>query len=200
MTQAEELPILYSFRRCPYAIRARLAIIFAQQSVHLVEIDLKNKLDEFVLLSPKATVPVLKTDNAIIDESLDIIQWAFSRNNPQNIELHPSEHPLIIMNDLQFKNHLDHYKYADRFPEQPLNNYQQLASQFPMQLNQQLKNNAFILNHKMSLVDIAIFPFIRQFAFVDKKWFDQQDWPHLQRWLNDWLNHDVFQQAFAWGR
>lgn len=196
----KEKPILYSFRRCPYAIRARLAIIFAQQSVDLVEIDLKNKSKEFILLSPKATVPVLKTKNAIIDESLDIMQWALNRNNPQNIVLHSSNHELINSNDQQFKVDLDHYKYADRFPTHDKSYYQQLASEFPALLNTLLQGNVFLIGNQISLIDIAIFPFIRQFSFVDKKWFDAQDWPHLQRWLTFWLNNNVFQLAFNWGR
>lgn len=193
-------PILYSFRRCPYAIRARLAIIFAQQSVNLIEIDLKNKLDEFVLLSPKATVPVLKLENTIIDESLDIMLWAFKTNNPHNITLSSPKHELIIHNDTVFKTHLDHYKYADRHPEHSMKHYQQLASDFPSQLNHILKEQPFLLGDQLSFIDIAIFPFIRQFSFVDKKWFDNQDWRHLQKWLAFWLNHDVFKQAFEWGR
>jgi len=197
----QERPILYSFRRCPYAIRARLAIIFAQQSVDLIEIDLKNKLDEFVVLSPKATVPVLKlNDTEIIDESLDIMQWAFSLNNPQKVNIDSFQHPLITTNDQQFKEHLDHYKYADRFPKHSVVHYQQLASSFPSQLNTLLQKQTFLLSSQPSNVDLAIFPFIRQFSFVDKKWFDAQDWPHLQHWLAFWLEHNVFQQAFAWGR
>jgi len=197
----QEQPILYSFRRCPYAIRARLAIIFAEQQVDLIEIDLKNKLDEFVELSPKATVPVLKlNENTIIDESLDIMQWAFDISNPHNIQLESIQHDLISINDQEFKTHLDHYKYAVRYPEHSEQHYQQLASAFPLQLNDLLANNEFLLGNKISFVDIAIFPFIRQFSFVDKAWFDRQDWPHLQRWLSHWLEHPVFKQAFAWGR
>jgi len=197
----QELPILYSFRRCPYAIRARLAIIFAQQSVDLIEIDLKNKLDEFVALSPKATVPVLKlNDREIIDESLDIMQWAFDQSNPQKVNINSFQHQLIVSNDHQFKEHLDHYKYADRFPEQSLTHYQQIACHFPSQLNSILQQQTFLTSSQPSNVDLAIFPFIRQFSFVDKEWFDAQDWPHLQHWLAYWLEHKVFQQAFAWGR
>jgi len=197
----QERPILYSFRRCPYAIRARLAIIFAQQSVDLIEINLKHKLDEFVALSPKATVPVLKlNETKILDESLDIMQWAFSQNNPQKIILNSLQHELINANDLHFKAHLDHYKYADRFPEHSVTHYQHLASAFASQLDEILQKHTFLTASQPSNVDLAIFPFIRQFAFVNKNWFDAQNWPHLQRWLAYWLEHDVFQQAFAWGR
>lgn len=197
----QERPILYSFRRCPYAIRARLAIIFAQQSVDLIEIDLKNKLDEFVALSPKATVPVLKLNNTkVIDESLDIMQWAFTQKNPKNVTIDSFNHHLIKTNDQEFKGHLDHYKYADRFPEKSVSHYQKLASIFPSQLNTLLQQQEFLTSSQPSNVDLAIFPFIRQFSFVDKKWFDAQEWSHLQRWLVYWLEHDIFQQAFAWGR
>ncbi len=197
----QERPILYSFRRCPYAIRARIAIIFAEESVDLVEIDLKNKLNEFVALSPKATVPVLILNNTrIIDESLDIMQWALLQNNPQNIVIESFKHPLINLNDHEFKQHLDHYKYADRFPQHSAEHYCQLASDFPNHLNHILMNQTFLTSSKISTVDIAIFPFIRQFSFVDKKWFDQQNWPYLQRWLEYWLKHDNFKKSFAWGR
>ncbi len=194
-------PILYSFRRCPYAIRTRMAIIFSQQSVDLIEIDLKNKLDEFVALSPKATVPVLKISNHhLIEESLEIMQWAFAKNNPQSILIKPFDDELIKTNDGSFKQQLDFYKYADRFPEHSQHSYQQKACDFPHKLNDILKSQAFVTSTKISTVDIAIFPFIRQFCFVDKKWFDQQPWPHLQKWLQFWLEHEVFIQAFAWGR
>ncbi len=196
----QERPILYSFRRCPYAIRARIAIILSHQLVDLVEIDLKNKIEEFVLLSPKATVPVLKVnDNVLLEESLEIMQWAFSLNNPEGIDIATFSHELISLNDDDFKKHLDHYKYADRFPQYSVSHYQQLASKFPAQLNSILSGQAFLTSEKMSVVDIALFPFIRQFSFVDKKWFDVQKWPYLQRWLETWLQHDAFKQAFAWG-
>jgi len=199
MTQ--ETPILYSFRRCPYAIRARMAIIFARQTVDLIEIDLKNKLDEFVLLSPKATVPVLKLSKEhLIDESLEIMRWAFTQSNDQRVLIRSCDDELIKTNDSAFKKQLDLYKYADRFPEESVQTYQQKACEFPQQLNDLLKNQPFLTAEEISTVDIAIFPFMRQFSFVDKVWFDQQPWPYLQKWLQFWLSHDVFTQAFAWGK
>jgi len=178
-----------------------MALIFAEQTVDLIEIDLKNKLDECVALSPKATVPVLKiSPGKLIDESLDIMKWAFEQNNNHQVIIKPFDDNLIKTNDGSFKKHLDFYKYAARFPEQSLATYQQQAGEFPQQLNELLKNQDFLTSSKISTVDIALFPFMRQFSFVDKKWFDQQPWPHLQRWLKFWLAHDIFIQAFAWGK
>ena len=120
-TDIEQTPILYSFRRCPYAMRARLAIRYSQLQVRLREVDLKNKPAEMLLVSPKATVPVLVCHNqTIIDESLDIMLWALKKNDPEHWLIDPLNteiHPLVLQNDAQFKTHLDHYKYADRFPE-----------------------------------------------------------------------------------
>lgn len=200
MTQFQ--PILYSFRRCPYAIRARMAIIFCGQyeSVKLVEIDLKNKTSEFLQLSAKATVPVLQlSEQLVLEESLDIMQWAIEQQPCEAMAVQSFSHELILKNDDEFKIHLDHYKYADRFP-QSVQHYQQLASEYPKQLDAILGDSQFLTADSASVVDVALFPFIRQFSFVDKQWFDQQPWPHLQRWLNYWLEHDVFKQAFAWGR
>ena len=191
------LPILYTFRRCPYAIRARMAIAVSKQRVELREVDLKQKPEELVAISPKATVPVLQlTNGGILEESLDIMHWALNINDPANW-LTGSEQQLtadlININDNDFKLHLDHYKYADRFPENSLEYYRKNASNFPNRLDELLRRNTFLLSGQPSLVDVAIFPFIRQFAFVDKNWFDGMSWGNLQNWLDYFLKSNLFE-------
>jgi len=189
------LPILYSFRRCPYAIRARLGLMVAQQQVVYREVLLRDKPAALRIASPKATVPVLVlSDGRVVDESLDILYWALQKNDPQQW-LHSDTETTkqwIDENDTSFKGHLDRYKYADRFPEKTQTEYRQQGEVFLQKLEVQLAVHNFLLGDQMGLVDAAIFPFIRQFAFVDKAWFDQSPYPCLQRWLEGWLSSDMF--------
>ena len=154
-------------------MRARLAIRYSQLQVILREVDLKNKPAEMLLASPKATVPVLVChDQTVIDESLDIMLWALEHNDPEHWlsdSPHTEIHPLILQNDTQFKTHLDHYKYADRFPEQSPLVYRQQGEVFLKQLELILADQAFLNANNATLTDIALFPFIRQFAYVDIK-------------------------------
>ncbi len=189
------LPILYSFRRCPYAIRARMAIAFSGQKVEHREVDLKQKPVQLIQISPKATVPVLQLNQGeILEESLDIMLWALSLNDPdgwlENNGQAASE--LIEMNDNKFKYYLDRYKYADRFPEHSVEYHRKKASEFPAKLNSLLQSSSYLVSKKVSLVDVAIFPFIRQFAFVDKNGFDSMNWPYLQKWLEFFLETELF--------
>jgi len=189
------LPILYSFRRCPYAIRARLAIKISRIKVELREILLKDKPKEMLQISLKGTVPVLQLpDGKVIDESRDIIFWALTKNDPKNwLSINPVEsNRLIDFNDNQFKPHLDRYKYADRFPENSKEIYRQQVEFFLKELDARLSTNKYLTSAQISLADIAIFPFIRQCAFVDKKWFEQTSYTALQRWLNEWLASELF--------
>lgn len=195
-TGINQIPILYSFRRCPYAIRARLAIRYSKLRVELREVDLKNKPAQLLLASPKGTVPVLVCQNkTVIDESLDIMSWALEHNDPQGW-LANSEHtktdPLILQNDTLFKVNLDHYKYADRFPELPAHSYRQQGEIFLKQLEQRLSKQVFLTGNSASLTDIAIFPFIRQFAYVDMHWFETSPYPELRNWLARWLESELF--------
>jgi len=186
------LPVLYSFRRCPYAMRARLAIAYSGIQVNLREIELKNKPTELLDISPKATVPVLQcTDGTIIDESRDIMAWALQQHDPDNW-LESIAHPLMDENDNSFKKALDCYKYADRFPEYSQDHYRQNGELFLEKIEKLLKNHTFIQNNHLSFVDIAIFPFIRQFYFVNKEWFESANYPHLNTWLQAHLNSNLF--------
>jgi len=157
------IPILYSFRRCPYAIRARLAIKISGIKVELREILLKDKPKEMLEISPKGTVPVLLLpDDLVIDESREIMMWALTQNDPENwLESIDKSNSLIDQNDNEFKPHLDHYKYADRFPEYSKENYREQTNAFLKQLDQRLNESRYLISDKISLADMAIFPFIR---------------------------------------
>ncbi|VAW66858.1 Glutathione S-transferase domain protein [hydrothermal vent metagenome] len=191
-----QLPILYTFRRCPYAIRARLAIRYSQLQVELREIELKNKPAELLQASAKATVPVLiLNEQTVIDESLDIMHWSLHQYDPENW-LQTSHNKkinfLIQHNDAQFKIDLDHYKYADRFPLHAPHYYRQQGERFLIQLEKRLNQHQFLINHCVSIADIALFPFIRQFAYVDIKWFETSPYPKLRSWLSYWLESELF--------
>jgi glutathione S-transferase len=193
------LPVLYSFRRCPYAMRARLALQYSGVKVELREILLKDKPDEMLRLTKKATVPILElVDGRVIDESWDIMIWAIRHNDPElwlgadQSNLFKSE-VLIEMNDYSFKTDLDHYKYADRYPQYPAEYYRSQGEEFLQGLEQTLSQSKYLLGESLSVADIGIFPFIRQFAFVDKAWFDQAPYPRLQSWLQELLESSLFE-------
>lgn len=195
-------PTLYSFRRCPYAIRTRLALHYAEQAVDIHEVSLRDKPAEMIAISPKATVPVLQlADGTVLDESLDIMLWALRRNDPQQLLPDESELQetlsLIAENDGEFKNWLDHYKYATHHPEQSPEYYRQKGEVFLQKLEQLLTENRYLSGSTITLSDIAIVPFVRQFAHVDKRWFDAADYPALQRWLGAWLTSEVFVGVMA---
>jgi len=196
-----KFPILYTFRRCPYAIRARLAIKISQTQLELREVVLADKPESMLEVSPKGMVPVLVLQNGtVIDESKDIMHWALKQNDPENWlskddDIIAETDALITLNDNEFKRHLDHYKYADRFPEHPMEYYRQRGEAFLQQLEARLSQHPFLLGDAVSMTDMAILPFIRQFAFVDKPWFDQAPYPHLQSWLENLLASELFNQV-----
>lgn len=193
-----KLPILYSFRRCPYAMRARLAIEISEVKVEIREVALSNKPKELIECSAKATVPVLQlTDKTVIDESRDIMFWALKQHDPYNwlsvkfIDIQETNR-LIDSNDNEFKQFLDKYKYASRYPEMEMEAYRQQGEYFLKELENKLTKTQYLLNDAISLADIAIFPFVRQFAYVDKDWFDNAEYAKLRFWLNDLLNSSLF--------
>ncbi len=191
----EALPILYSFRRCPYAMRARLAIVYSGIQVELREIVLKHKPQVLIDISPKATVPVLQLpDGNIIDESYDIMLWALQQND-SHYWLKTAHHALIDENDYDFKPNLDRYKYADRFPERTQGDYRALCIPFLEKIEGLLAKHAYIQDDTLSCVDIAIFPFVRQFYVVDKLWFEHAPFPHLYAWLSQLCHTDLFTQS-----
>ena len=185
------LPVLYSFRRCPYAIRARMAICYAGVPVELREVLLKDKPPAMLAVSPKGTVPVLVLpDGTVLDESCDVMRWALSIHDPDNwMEPATSREAsrLVAENDGPFKAHLDHYKYADRYPGKTPADYRAEGEVFLQTLDGLLQRQAFLLGNKPGFADVAIFPFVRQFCMVDQEWFFSAPYPKLQRWLNGWL-------------
>ena len=187
---------LYSFRRCPYAMRARLGLLFAELSVELREITFKNKPTSMLAISPKGTVPVLQLINGtVIEESREIMIWALKQNDPQallNSDTFEQANALIDKNDNEFKYWLDRYKYADRHNEMTETEYRQKGEMFLKDLEQLLIKNTFLLAGSATIADIAIMPFIRQFAHVDREVFQSLPYPNLQRWLKYWLNHPLF--------
>jgi len=195
-------PILYSFRRCPYAIRARLAIAISQQKVQLREIELKHKPSELLTISPNKTIPVLllnndKTQDSVLTESLDIMVWALSENDPNQWLTRQLRDmlDLIDSNDYEFKPWLDKYKYADRFPEHSEEYYRDQTNDFLMHLEDRLTIQNFLFAARPTLADMAIFPFIRQFANVDKTWFEQSHYLHVKKWLTTLINDPLFENC-----
>ena len=199
MTQS--LPCLYSFRRCPYAMRARLAILFAQIPVELREVVLKHKPAQLLAISPKATVPVLQlVDGQVLDESREIMVWALTQQDPQvllDARYQTLSNELINQNDNEFKYWLNRYKYADRYPEMTQTEYRLRGEVFLQVLENLLTNHTFLLGDKASLADISIMPFIRQFAHVDQKVFYSLPYPKLQQWLQYWLQQPYFLQSMT---
>ena len=175
-------PILYSFRRCPYAIRARLALLAGGMMCELREVKLSAKPAEMREASPKATVPVLVLpDGTVIDESIDIMRWALGQNDPEGW-LANDDAALIASNDGPFKHHLDRYKYPHQHSADPIE-HRDAGAALASELDARLAGFANLCGHRTSITDAAILPFIRQFAAVDRDWFDTQPLPHLQAWL-----------------
>ncbi|MBR9843791.1 MAG: glutathione S-transferase [Rhodobacteraceae bacterium] len=191
-------PILYSFRRCPYAMRARLGLTSAGIAVELREVVLRDKPAAFLNTSPSGTVPCLKTDDTILDESLDIMLWALAQNDPESLLDMPDEgHALIAATDGPFKTALDRYKYHTRYTDADRDTERAKASTHLDTLNTLLAGQDWFFGAAPRLADLAILPFIRQFAMTDKAWFDAQDWPHLQRWLETFLASPRFAAIMA---
>ncbi|MDF0378320.1 glutathione S-transferase [Methylophilus sp. YYY-1] len=191
-------PILYSYRRCPYAMRARMAIWAANIQVEVREISLREKPAHLLQISPKGTVPVLQLpDGTVLEQSLDIMQWALAQNDPQgwlNAD-HDAVNALITINDGEFKQALDRYKYPDRYHEQAQLGYREQGEQFLQRLEAALEQHDYLLGDKPSMADVAIFPFIRQFAAVDADWFASSAYPKLRVWLEGWLQSPLFEKV-----
>lgn len=185
---------LYSFRRCPYAMRARMALRYSGVPVEIVEVSLKAKPAEMLAISPKGTVPVLNAEGRVIDESLEIMRWALAQNDPDGWLLEDDARiaELIEANDQGFKVHLNRYKYAERYPEQPMEVYRAQGELFLQRLDELLTDREYLLADHPSLADIALLPFVRQFAHVDREWFAQTPYLRLQAWLQRFLESDLF--------
>lgn len=186
------LPVLYSFRRCPYAMRARMALWLAGVVVELREVKLAAKPPALLAASPKGTVPVLVlADRTVIDQSLDIMRWALSHNDPEGW-LAGDDAALIAANDGPFKHHLDRAKYPGRYDEDGITDHRAAALALLAPLEARLAEADHLTGETRAFTDIALFPFIRQFAAIDPEWFAAQPLPHLQGWLARLLASDLF--------
>ena len=207
MTDSCDLPLLYNFRRCPYAMRARLALIASGLPITVRDIVLKHKPAPMLALSPKGTVPILQLlDGTVLEESADIVLWALAQQDPYKL-LVLTEHEQqwvntqLQRNDSEFKHWLDRYKYADRYPEASEQDYFDKALESLELWEQQLArqandaNSSHYLLGRASVIDILLMPFVRQFASVNKAAFNAAPLPHLQAWLAFWLNHPWFSYA-----
>lgn len=191
-----ELPILYSFRRCPYAMRARLALLASGTICEIREVKLSAKPAEMVAISPKAAVPVLELpDGSVIDESLDIMRWALARNDPEGWQ-ERSDDPLIAGHDGAFKHHLDRYKYPDRHGTDPAE-HRAAAVDLLRPLEARLQASLYLCGDRIGLADAALMPFIRQFAGTDHAWFDALPLPGLQAWLARLIASPIFGAAMV---
>jgi glutathione S-transferase len=202
------VPILYSLRNCPYAMRARIGIHKAQLQIDLREVNLKQKPVEMLAASAKGTVPILVLDNerqppTVIDESLDVMLWALTNNDPDNL-LHshdqsalPNMVKLIAQFDNEFKTCLNAYKAAKRYREDNLIECRQACEVFIQELENCLIESYFLMSAQESLADIALVPFIRQFAKVERQWYLQAPYPKVRQWLNSYLQSGMFTRVMA---
>ncbi|HCY05545.1 MAG TPA: glutathione S-transferase [Gammaproteobacteria bacterium] len=190
------MPILYSFRRCPYAMRARMALAWSGIGVELREVLLRDKPASLLALSPKATVPVLIAEKeGVLDESLDIMLWALLRHTPRTCALGggvADQGALIEEFDQGFKPPLDQYKYHSSDSQQPASYFRDQCAEWLHRLDTALARQAYLLGSEPQLLDMALLPFIRQFAHVDRAWFANAPYKNLQRWLHAWLEHELF--------
>ncbi|KWV87777.1 MULTISPECIES: glutathione S-transferase [Pseudomonas] len=191
--------LLYSFRRCPYAMRARLTLRYSGVPVRIIEVSLKAKPAEMLALSPKGTVPVLSVEGRVIEESLEIMQWALAQHDPDDwlLQGDPAVLALIDENDQVFKHHLNRYKYAERYPEQPMEHYRAEGEGFLQKLEGLLAEREYLLAEHLSLADVALAPFVRQFAHVDREWFAGTPYQRLQIWLQRFLESPLFTAVMA---
>ncbi len=183
------LPILYSFRRCPYAMRARLALAASGTPCELREVVLAHKPQALLQASPKGTVPVVVLpDGSVLEQSLDIMLWALRRNDPEQwlpATASGMESALqwIAQCDGDFKFALDRYKYPNRYALPDGLTHRAMGAQYLQALNTHLAAQPYLTGQHFGLADAAIAPFVRQFAHTDPAWFASQRWPHLQQWL-----------------
>ncbi|WP_133469464.1 glutathione S-transferase [Paraglaciecola marina] len=211
------LPVLYSLRNCPYAMRARIAIYKSKQTIELRDVVLKDKPAEMLIASPKGTVPtlVLSADGQtqkVIDESLDVMLWALQESDPDNLlragVVEGDDAPEISANlteildlvygfDHEFKGLLEAYKCAKRYHETNLLECRQACEVYIQDLEKRLSSHAYLMDDHESLADIAILPFIRQFAKVERQWYLQSPYPQLKQWLNKYLQSPMFNKVMT---
>ncbi|MEP7155477.1 MAG: glutathione S-transferase [Betaproteobacteria bacterium] len=196
-------PVLFTFRRCPYAIRARMAVAVSGVAVDMREVDLRNKPQAMLDCSPKGTVPVLQLpDGTVIDESVDIMRWALGLHDPEAWleadQVRAADTAgLIALNDGTFKYFLDRYKYAGRFPDHSAEYYRGEGDKFLTGLEARLASTTCLAGARHGFADMAIFPFVRQFAQVDKAWFYAAHRGALADWLEALVDSALFRAVMA---
>ena len=202
--QVEILPTLYSLRNCPYAMRARMAIYKSKQTVVLRDLVLTNKPAEMLAASPKGTVPVVVLANGIVvEESLDVMLWALKETDPDDLLHKDDEHILSAMLNLisdfdhGFKGCLEQYKCAKRYREDNIDERRTACEKYLQAIELRLSKQLFLMSDKESLADIAILPFIRQFARVERQWYLQSPYPKVKQWLNRYLQSLMFTKVMA---
>ncbi len=192
------MAILYSFRRCPYAMRARLALRVSGVAYEHREVALKSKPVQMLDASPKGTVPVLCLPSGqVLEQSLDIMQWALQQHDPEawlpaTPEARVWTEQAIALNDGEFKAHLDRYKYPQRFGLHDGLTHRTQGAAVLMRWQQVLQQQAFLAGNRWGLADACLAPFVRQFARTDRAWFDAQPWPQLAAWLTAFENSEAF--------
>lgn len=197
-------PILYTFRRCPYAMRARMTLAYSGINFELREVVLSNKPQQMLDVSPKGTVPILVTDSAVLDQSLDILHWALAINDPHGwkagTQVQLKEMAILVQeNDSSFKPNLDRYKYHDRHPQQSQSEHRAAGECFLLKLEGLLERRVregvlspHLFGENVCYADIAVMPFVRQFANVDAAWFEAAAYPQLRNWLHRHLSSVLF--------
>ena len=199
-----KFPILYSFRRCPYAMRARMALFISNITCELREVKLSNKPSEMLSLSSKGTVPVLLLeDGSVIDESLDIMFWALEKNDTNSLfrdyMINEAENKKFLnMIDIDFKYALDRYKYPNRYDNVDPIMYREICHNILIGINDKINENNYIYGKYLSFIDIATLPFIRQFRIADPSWFDNETpQTKIKNWLTNFLNLPIFRQIMT---
>jgi len=191
-------PLLFSFRRCPFAIRARMAIRISGVDVDTHEVHLRNKPQALFDCSPKGTVPVIQfPDGRVLEESLDIMHWALAINDPEQWlddedRMSAEASALVQENDESFKPALDLYKYSVRFPEHPESYYREQTESFLAKLESRLQDQPYLMGAHRTLPDMAIFPFIRQFYNVNQDWLRASKYQRVMQWLDGHMNSEIF--------
>lgn len=198
----QDLPILYSLRRCPYAMRGRLGILLANQQVLIREIVTKDKPEQLLECSPKGTVPVLVLPaGEVIEQSLDVMMWALQQNDPQDLlrsgnpSLSDQIHQLIQHNDNKFIGHLEKYRASVRYRNDDIEQRRNFCEAFITELERKLAQHDYLFGDSPSLADFAVMPFVSQFVRVEKKWFVQSEYQNVGRWLRTHLESKLYTQV-----
>ena len=195
----QEKPLLFSDRRCPYAMRARMALLSCDIDFDIFEISLKDKPKQMIEISPKGTVPVFVYKDLVLDESIDIMNWATEQKNNTSIKINPNDlaiiKTLIKINDGEFKNKLDLYKYTSNKEASLKIRYRKECEVYIRNINERLEMHKYLLSNKFGYLDMAIFPFIRQFFNVDLKWFEEDSYNNLNNWVERISFSDLFIQV-----